>query len=281
MVNFGANCRLPDAFRRLLYAKCRPAGSTPYRALEKETSMKFGLAAIIAATMLAFAAGPAASQSPWPQAEPPAPAPWPQEQPAAPRPAGPSAFDQAPAAQPQAATPQTAAPQAAWPSPQQQQAPQQSGPDPWSQPAGGFGQAQQQQPQDNRCLDQFLVLRKDVEKHGGAIQAASQRKEKPTPQVACGLFNSFTAAEKKMYAYAVKNQASCGIPPAIIDNIKQARAKSDEVRNRICQAAAAGPARAAAPPSLSDALSAPVPDSNNTKTGRGTFDTLTGNPLAR
>jgi hypothetical protein len=28
-------------------------------------------------------------------------------------------------------------------------------------------------------------------------------------------------------------------------------------------------------------LSGPVPDSNNIKTGRGTFDTLTGNPLGK
>jgi hypothetical protein len=32
---------------------------------------------------------------------------------------------------------------------------------------------------------------------------------------------------------------------------------------------------------LSDALSSPVPDSNNIKTGRGTFDTLTGSPLGK
>ncbi len=125
-----------------------------------------------------------------------------------------------------------------------------------------------------------MTLRKDVEKHGGAIQAASQRKEKPSAKEACGLFNSFTAAEKKMYAYATKNQANCGIPPQIIDNLKQARAKSDDIRARVCQAAAQGPAQPRAP-SLSDALSAPVPDSANIKTGRGTFDTLTGNPIAR
>ena len=62
--------------------------------------------------------------------------------------------------------------------------------------------------------------------------------------------------------------------------MKQSRAKSDDIRNRVCQAAAAGPPRPAAP-SLSDALNAPVPDSNNIKTGRGTFDTLTGSPLSR
>ena len=35
-------------------------------------------------------------------------------------------------------------------------------------------------------------------------------------------------------------------------------------------------------PSLSDAIKSPSVDTaKNTKTGRGTFDTLTGNPLAR
>ena len=49
---------------------------------------------------------------------------------------------------------------------------------------------------------------------------------------------------------------------------------------------AAGAAPAQEPPkpagpTLSDVLSAPVPDSRNVKTGRGTFDTLSGSPLAR
>jgi hypothetical protein len=239
--------------------------------------MKFGLATVIAASMVAFAAGPAASQSPsqspWPQAQPEAaPSAWPQQQaapPPAPQSAAPSPWDQ----QQQAAPP-----------------PQQQGPDPWSQPQGqiqgqglgqGLGQGQgQAPPQDTRCLDQFMLLRKDVEKRGGAIQAASQRKEKPQAKEACGLFNAFTAAEKKMYAYAVKNATACSIPPQIIDSLKQSRAKSDDIRNRVCQAAAQGPPRAAAP-SLSDALSAPIPDSGNIKTGRGTYDTLTGNPLGK
>jgi hypothetical protein len=141
------------------------------------------------------------------------------------------------------------------------------------------GQAQAPR-QDTSCLDQFLALRKIVEKNGGAIQAASQRKEKPSPKEACGLFNVFTASEKKMYDYAAKNQAACGIPPQIIDSLKQARVKSDDIRARVCQAAAQGPQRPA-PPSLSDALSAPIPDSGNIKTGGGTFDTLTGNKMAK
>ncbi len=37
--------------------------------------------------------------------------------------------------------------------------------------------------------------------------------------------------------------------------------------------------RGRAGPTLSDALTAPVTDASNIKTGRGTFDTLTGTPL--
>lgn len=224
--------------------------------------MRFGWAIVIAASGL-FAAGPALSQSPWPEAQPQAaPSAWPQAQ---------------PQTQPQAAPPQAAP--SPWDRPAQSAPPQQSGPDPWSRPPQQ-GLAPPQAQQDTRCLDQFLALRKDVEKRGGVIQAASQRKDKPTPKEACGLFNAFTAAEKKMYDYAAKNQASCGIPPQIIDSLKQARAKSDDIRNRVCQAAAAGPPRPAAP-SLSDALNAPVPTTDNIKTGRGTFDTLSGSPLGR
>ena len=148
--------------------------------------MKFGWAIVIAVSGL-LAAGPAMaqSQSPWPQAQPEAaPSAWPQAQPQ----------------QQQAAPPPQAGP-SPWNQPAQSAPPppRQSGPDPWSQtPQGGPpGMAQQ----DTRCLVQFMVLRKDVEKRGGAIQAASQRKDKPSPKEACGLFNLFTAAEKKMYDY--------------------------------------------------------------------------------
>ncbi len=82
-----------------------------------------------------------------------------------------------------------------------------------------------------------------------------------------------------MLKYAVENSVWCGIPPQIIDAIKKGHAKSTEMRTRICRVAAA-PVRPPGP-TLSDALSNPVPSSNNIKTGGGTFDTLTGSPLRR
>jgi hypothetical protein len=131
---------------------------------------------------------------------------------------------------------------------------------------------QQQQP----CVADFGKLRDDAQKKASAIRTASARHA--NPREACQLFNAFSAAEAKMMKYAVDNSVWCGIPPQVIESIKQSHAKTNEIRVRVCQAAAAPPP-AAAGPTLSDALSAPITDSNNIKTGHGTFDTLSGTPL--
>ena len=102
---------------------------------------------------------------------------------------------------------------------------------------------------------------------------------KASAQAACKLFNSFSAAESKMLKYAVANNVWCGIPDNIVAGMKQAHVRTDEMRSKICKVAAAGPPRPAGP-SLSDALGgSAVPDASNIKTGRGTYDTLTGSPL--
>jgi hypothetical protein len=133
--------------------------------------------------------------------------------------------------------------------------------------------AQQQEPP---CVQEFFKLREDAEKKGLAIKAANTRKA--SPQEACQLFGAFIASQAKMLKYANDNTVWCGIPPQVVENLKQSIAKISEVRTRVCQAAAAPQATG---PSLSDALSSPVPDSKNIKTGRGTFDTLTGSPLGK
>jgi hypothetical protein len=134
----------------------------------------------------------------------------------------------------------------------------------------------QQQQQPPACVQEFFKLRDDAEKKGQAIKAANDRKA--PAREACQLFGAFVAAQSKMLKYASENSTWCGIPPQVVENLKQGVAKMSEVRTRVCQAAAS-PAQQG--PSLSDALSSPVPDSNNIKTGRGTFDTLTGNPLGK
>jgi hypothetical protein len=147
--------------------------------------------------------------------------------------------------------------------------------------AAGTASAQfqppQQQPQESPCIQEFMKLRDDTEKKGKAIQAAGERKA--PPQVACGLFNAFVAAETKMIKYATDNSVWCGIPPQVLQQLKQGHVKATEIRTKVCQAAAAPPRPAG--PSLSDALNAPITNSDNIKTGRGTFDTLTGTPLGK
>jgi hypothetical protein len=130
--------------------------------------------------------------------------------------------------------------------------------------------------QEPPCVKEFFKLRDDAEKKGLAIKTANERKA--SPKEACPLFGALLAAQSKMLKYANENSTWCGIPPQVSENLKQAVAKVSEIRTKVCQAAAAPVQR---PPSLSDALTSPVPDSNNIKTGRGTFDTLTGSPLGK
>lgn len=198
--------------------------------------------ALIAACMLVVTASPAVAQAPWPAPQQPAAAPWP--------------------SQPQQQEPSATAP---WPSqPQQQRQPAAS---PW------MAQPRQEPP----CVQEFGKLRDDAQKRAMAIRTASERKA--TPKEACALFNAFAAAEVKMIKYATDKAASCGIPPEVLVNLKKGHARTSDIRTKVCQAAAR-PAQPTAP-TLSDALTAPVADSKNIRTGGGTFDTLSGTPLGR
>ena len=129
-----------------------------------------------------------------------------------------------------------------------------------------------QQPQGPNPCEAFLPIRAAAEKDAASIKAASDRKA-PREEV-CPLFKRFAVTEAKMVKFLKDNQARCGVPP---DSVKQAglnHNKTIQIRNAVCSA---GPA--AAQPRLGDAFSSPLmPD---TKPGRGTFDTLTGNPLQR
>lgn len=145
-------------------------------------------------------------------------------------------------------------------------------------PAAAQFQPPPTQQQAPPCLKKFVALRDDAAKKAAAIQAAGERKPKPSAQVACRLFNNFIAAESKLLKYASDNSVWCGIPDQVVQQIKQAHAKTSATRTKICRVAAAGPPQPRGP-SLSDALGATVPDANNIKPGHGTFDTLTGTPL--
>ena len=141
-------------------------------------------------------------------------------------------------------------------------------------PQQQFQPPQQQEPP---CVKQFEKLRDEAATRAKRIEAASKAKQKPSPKVVCGLFNSFSSAEAKMIKFAVENQTWCGIPPQVIDQMKKGHARTSATRTRICQIAAAPPRPRG--PSLSEALGATAPSAGNIKTGHGTFDTLTGTPL--
>ena len=143
-------------------------------------------------------------------------------------------------------------------------------------PWPGTAPAQPQQQQGPPCVADFGKLRADAEVKAKAIQAASKRKAGP-PE-ACQLFNTFSAAEARMVKYAETNASWCGIPPEVVAQIKKSHAHTEDLRTKICQAAAQPPRPRG--PTLSDTLTAPVTDANTIRTGRGgTFDTLTGSPL--
>jgi hypothetical protein len=166
-------------------------------------------------------------------------------------------FDTAPPAPPPGAAPPLGAPMAAPP---------------------GAGPQGQEPP----CYRDFMPLRSEAEKRGKAIQAAADRKA-PRPQV-CQLFKNFAASEAKVVKFVTDNQSQCQIPAQVVTQMTANHDRTLKTRDNICAAGAAGPGPAGPPPGprLSDELgvrgiAGPTPGS----TGRGTFDTLTGNALAR
>jgi hypothetical protein len=124
----------------------------------------------------------------------------------------------------------------------------------------------------------FPALRTDVEKSAAVIKAASERKA--AREEVCPLFKIFAAKEGKMIAFLETHQRTCGVPPKVIAQVKANHAGTLRIRNSVCSTGPAGPAPG---PTLSDALGGPViaDDESAKKPGRGTFDTLTGNVLAR
>jgi hypothetical protein len=144
-------------------------------------------------------------------------------------------------------------------------------------PTQGFAPPQQAAPQEPPCFKEFSALRDDAQNRAKALGAANKRRV--PPQEACRLFNALIASETKLVKFTEANGTWCGIPPQVLTQMKTEHAKASEMRTRVCEFAARG-SQAAPGPSLSDALGTNrVPDASNIKSGRGTYDTLTGTPL--
>jgi hypothetical protein len=139
-------------------------------------------------------------------------------------------------------------------------------------PAPGAGPAWPGNPPP--CVAEFMKLRENVEKTGLAAKAAHEKNA--TREQMCKIIETFTAAEEKMVKYADVNATNCGIPADALKQMKGNHAHTVQIRKQVCSA---GPAAAPAAPTLSEALGTNTSPTPTTKTGKGTFDTLTGNPL--
>jgi hypothetical protein len=125
--------------------------------------------------------------------------------------------------------------------------------------------------------DQFPKLNEEAQKRGGAVQAAL--KAKADRKQICNLMTTFVTSEAAVIKFLEDNKTWCGVPEQAITMSKANHEKSMKFRTAACTEEVAAKPRV---PTLSDAIKTPSVDSaTNTKTGRGTFDTLTGNPLSR
>jgi hypothetical protein len=150
---------------------------------------------------------------------------------------------------------------------------------PGSPGMGGFGAPPPQAGPPPAC-QQLIVLKEEREKNGAALSAVGKSKVRPEPAEVCKLFKVYLASESKLMQGLTENSATCGVPPQVIKQFQEMHGKAVQTGKQVCEAAE-HPRQTG--PSLSDALnSAPtLPDADNTKTGKGTYDTLQGNALAR
>jgi hypothetical protein len=138
---------------------------------------------------------------------------------------------------------------------------------------GGFGGPPAAGPPP--ACQQLMVLRDERQKNLDALTAS---KGKTDAVEACKLFKTLISTETKFIQGLETNSTQCGVPPQIIKQAHDGHSKAMQVAKQVCDVAEHPRPTG---PSLSDALnSAPVlPDADNTKGGRGTYDTLQGNAL--
>jgi hypothetical protein len=123
----------------------------------------------------------------------------------------------------------------------------------------------------------FPQLRNDAQEKAMAVRNAIQHKAER--KEVCTLVQRFYAAEAVVVKFLEENKSWCGVPEQAITTAKQNHERTLKFRTAACSDA---PEVKARPPSLSDAIGTPSVDTgDNTKTGRGTLDSLTGNPLAK
>ncbi len=150
---------------------------------------------------------------------------------------------------------------------------------------GGFGPPSGAPQGGQDCMAEFTPLKQEAEKRGAAIKALGQRKAGAAE--ACKAIGAFGQAEIKMIKFVETNARRCGIPPQVGQQMTQGHKATEQMQTKVCAAAqgqAQGGGGGGAAPSLTEALGASVsvPEATPTKrSGGSTFDTLSGNVLAR
>jgi hypothetical protein len=138
------------------------------------------------------------------------------------------------------------------------------------------------QPQEMpACIKQFISMRENLDKRFDETRKVMEKK--PSAAEACNALTKFTQTETALIKYVEKQGSNCPFPPELLDTIKASNAKTTGYRQKACAVAKAeqqGPPKPSQP-TLSDAFGPPVVSGESTSTGRGTLDTLRGNPLAR
>ncbi|MCC7347042.1 MAG: hypothetical protein IT538_06555 [Variibacter sp.] len=139
----------------------------------------------------------------------------------------------------------------------------------------GYAHAQQQMP----CANEILPLRNTVEKAGMAVKAAIDKRDRGE---ICSRMKAFAAVEAKFVKYLETNGNWCSIPSEVVQQAKASHGRTLTMRTQAC---AAGPVGRQGPPpgpGLSEALgTSRTPVIGENKNDRGTYNTLTGNPLQR
>ena len=123
----------------------------------------------------------------------------------------------------------------------------------------------------------FGQLRTEAEQKALAVRATIERKAERKD--ICAAVTRFYTAEAVVLKFLEDNKTWCGIPDQAIKSAKEGHERTLKFRTAACTEA---PVAKPKVPTLSDAIGTPSVDTgNNTKTGRGTLNSLNGNPLAR
>jgi hypothetical protein len=94
----------------------------------------------------------------------------------------------------------------------------------------------------------------------------------------CEAVTKYVEAEGRVVKFLEDNKTACGVPAETVQQAKLGHANTLKFREQVC---AEGPKPKV--PTLSDAIGTPTVETpkDPKKTGVGTYDTLTGNPLNR